>query len=80
MAAEAESEQLSSGGELLTITESEILILEDIIYNGSLGRVSIDPDIWLVIYEEMAPYFAGDKSAEDAAHVIQSRVQIILQE
>lgn len=80
MAAEAGSEQLRSGRELLTITESEILILEDIIYNGNLSRVSIDRDIWSVIYEETAPYFAGDKSAEDVAHIIQSRVQIILQE
>ena len=52
MDAEAGSEQLLSGGELLTITESEIWILEDIIYNGNLSRVSINPDIWLVIYEE----------------------------
>lgn len=80
MAAEAGSEQLRSGGELLTITESEISILEEIIYNGNVSRVSIDPDIWSVIYEETAPYFAGDKSAENVAHIIQSRVQIILQE
>lgn len=80
VAAEAGREQLRSGGEMLTITENEILILEDIIYNGNLSRVSIDRDIWSVIYEETAPYFAGDKSAEEVAHVIQSRVQIILQE
>lgn len=80
MAAEAENEQVNSGGELLTITESEIFILEDIIYNGSLIRASINPDIWSVIYEETAPYFAGDKSAEEVARIIQSRVQIILQE
>ena len=80
MAAEAGSEQLLSGGELLTITESEISILEDIIYNGNLSRTSIDQDIWSVIYEETAPYFAGDKSAEEVAHIIQSRVQMILQE
>lgn len=71
---------MNSGGELLTITESEIFILEDIIYNGSLIRASINPDIWSVIYEETAPYFAGDKSAEEVARIIQSRVQIILQE
>ena len=64
----------------MTITESEIWILEDIIYNGNLSRVSINPDIWLVIYEETVPYFAGDKSAEEVAHIIQSRVQMILQE
>lgn len=80
LAGEAGSERLFSGGELLTVTESEVEILKDIIYHGNLSRVLIDRDIWLVIYEETAPYFAGDKSAEEVAHIIQSRVQIILQE
>jgi ABC-type glycerol-3-phosphate transport system substrate-binding protein len=80
MAADAENEQVRSGGEMMTMTDSEIAILENIIYNGNLSRTSIDSDIWFVIYEETAPYFAGDKSAEDVAHIIQSRVQIILQE
>lgn len=60
--------------------DSEIAIFENIVYHGNLRRVSIDPDIWSVIYEETAPYFDGDKSAEDMAQIIQSRVEIILQE
>ncbi len=52
----------------------------DIIYNGELSNLSIDPDIWTVIWEETAPYFAGDKSVQEVAHIIQGRVQIILAE
>ncbi|MCD7738946.1 MAG: extracellular solute-binding protein [Lachnospiraceae bacterium] len=80
LAEEAEKEELRIGGELLTINENEIEILRDIIYNGSLGRTSIDRDIWAIISEETAAYFAGEKSAEEAAQVIQSRVWLILQE
>ncbi|MCD8378950.1 MAG: ABC transporter substrate-binding protein [Lachnospiraceae bacterium] len=80
LAAEAKDVQISSGGELLTINGNEISILTDIIYNGSLSRTSIDPDVWAIISEETAAYFVGEKSAEDVAQVIQSRVWIILQE
>lgn len=80
MEIEAKNEQYRINGEVLTITENEISILEDIIYNEELRPVMIDSDIWSVIQEETASYFAGDKSAEETAHIIQSRVQIILAE
>lgn len=81
MAAEAESETIKiNNKEYSPITESEVAILDDIIYNGELGNLSIDPDIWSVIREETAPYFARDKSAQEVAHIIQGRVQIILAE
>lgn len=71
---------IRSNGVEMAMTADEILILEDIIYNRELSRVLIDPDIWAVVREETASYFAGDKSAQEAAHIIQSRVRIILQE
>lgn len=80
MEEEAKKDQVRSGGEMLTITEREIAIMEDIIYNGSLSRVLIDPNIWVVIQEETDSYFAGDKSAQETAHIIQNRVQLILDE
>lgn len=81
MAAEAESETIRiNNKEYSPITESEVAILDDIIYNGELGNLSIDPDIWTVIREETASYFAGDKSAQEVAHIIQGRVRIILAE
>jgi len=80
MAKEAKGEALKVDGEMLTITDAEIRILEDIIYNGELCNSILDPDIRLVLSEETAPYFSGDKSAWDVAHIIQSRVELILQE
>ncbi|MCD7863915.1 MAG: ABC transporter substrate-binding protein [Lachnospiraceae bacterium] len=62
LAKEAGDEQIASRGELLTITESEISILTDIIYNGNFSRTSIERDIWAIISEETAAYFAGEKA------------------
>lgn len=82
LAAEAKSHTVRTSftRETLTITDSEIVILEDIIYNGNLSNTLLDYSIWDVIREETDAYFAGDKSAEETAHVIQSRVQLILDE
>ena len=82
LAAEAKTHTVRTGftRETLTITDSEIAILEDIIYNGNLSNTLLDYSIWDVIREETDAYFAGDKSAEETAHVIQSRVQLILDE
>ncbi len=33
-----------------------------------------------ILSEEVQPYFAGDKNAEDVAKIIQSRVQMYLEE
>lgn len=68
------------GKEKLTVTENEVSILEDIIYNGELSSTLLEPNIWSVIWEETTPYFAGDKSVEETVHIIQSRVQLILGE
>lgn len=78
----AETEIKVNGGELTKVTDVEIEIQKDVIYNGKFVNYSvmIDSDIWSVIQEETASYFAGDKSAEEVAHIIQSRVGIILGE
>ena len=80
LAEESKSITVQSGGEMLKITDAEIRIMEDILYNGKLCNGMLNRNIWSVILEETAPYFAGDKNAEDVAHIIQSRVEIILQE
>ena len=36
--------------------------------------------IWDIIAEELAPFFAGERTAEEAANVMNSRVQIYLDE
>ncbi|MBD5528818.1 MAG: carbohydrate ABC transporter substrate-binding protein [Lachnospiraceae bacterium] len=80
VAEESKEMPVRSDGEMLTITDAEIYIVEEIFYHGKLCNGVMDYDIWTVITEETAPYFAGDKSAEDVARIIQSRVGIILQE
>lgn len=37
-------------------------------------------EIYSIITEEAAPYFAGQKSAEETAKIIQSRVEIYVSE
>ena len=80
VAEESKEMSVRSGGEMLTITDAEIHIVEEILYHGKLCNGMMDRNIWIVITEETAPYFAGDKSAEDVARIIQSKVGIILQE
>ena len=39
-----------------------------------------DGPIWRIVSEEAGAYFAGDKSAEEAAEIIQRRVWLYLNE
>ena len=41
---------------------------------------TIEYDIWNIVYEETAPFFEGQKTAQEVARIIQSRVQIYLEE
>lgn len=44
------------------------------------GTTSGDTDIHVIIYEEMAPYFAGDKTLEEVIPIIEDRIQTLLNE
>ena len=68
------------GDELVTMSEEEFQIVEDVIANGTFVPDNVNEDIWSIIEEETAAYFAGDKSAEEVAHIIQSRVGLMLAE
>lgn len=68
------------GDEMLTMSEAEFQIIENVVYNGEFAPRCINADIWNIIEEEAAAYFAGDKSAEDVAHIIQSRVGLLVAE
>lgn len=48
--------------------------------NSLKPAVSINTEISDVIYEEIAPFFEGQKSATEVAQIIQSRVSIMLAE
>lgn len=68
------------GNEMVTMSEAEFEIIENIVYNGEFAPRCINADIWNIIEEETAAYFAGDKSAEEVAHIIQSRVGLLVAE
>lgn len=61
------------------VTEEEIATL---IYLMDTGQVSatMDDMLWRIIFEEAIPYFQGQKTVEDTASAIQSRVSLYLQE
>lgn len=80
LAEESKHMEIKVDGEMLTITDDEIQILMDIFHNGKLCSGMLNTDILSIIMEEAGAYFAGDKDVWDVAHIIQSRVQIVLQE
>lgn len=60
-------------------TSEEIDMLWDII-NSAQPAVYYDQQILTIILEEAEPYFQGQKSVDDVAQVIQSRIQIYISE
>lgn len=65
--------------ELNPLTQAEVDEFMD--YIGKLNKVSrIDEDISNIVNEEAESYYSGQKSAEEAAKVIQSRVKIYVDE
>ncbi len=62
------------------ITDEEIALIKDILEHGEFGKGMLNEEIINVVMEEASFYFAGNKTAEEAAHIIQSRVEIILNE
>lgn len=73
-------EEVRVGDELVKMSEAEFQIIEDVVANGKFVPEDADEDIWEIVQEEAAAYFAGDKSAEEAAHIIQSRVGLMMAE
>ena len=55
-------------------------MINDVIYQGEFVYMEVDSYIRSILQEEAAAYFAGDKTAEETARVIQSKVQLILEE
>ncbi len=53
----------------------EFIELMDIAVPGSVYY-----EIFDIVYEESGAYFAGDKTEQEVAHIIQSRVQLYLDE
>ena len=61
------------------ITAEEISRYKDIIRNARAVNTEID-DIYIIIDEELGAFLAGQKTAEETAKIIDSRVQLYLDE
>ena len=71
---------VGSAQEEYFITDEEISLVKDILEHGKFGKGMLNEEILKVVTEESSYYFAGNKTAEDVAHVIQSKINIILNE
>lgn len=64
---------------LMPLTEEELTEIRDMIGDAQRAEAG-DPVIMQIISEESQSYFAGQKSAEDVAALIQNRVSVYLAE
>lgn len=70
-------------GEEITIeplTQEERDYIADYILNAKFTNYYYDDEIYSIINEEVEAFFAGEKSAQDAADIIQNRVSILISE
>ncbi|CAH1210657.1 hypothetical protein PAECIP111891_03547 [Paenibacillus allorhizoplanae] len=76
------SMKLNINGKAMAVTpptEQEAAAIEKVLNNISVNGES-DPKITNIVVEETAPFFQGQKSAEEVAKVIQNKVSTYLQE
>lgn len=64
---------------VLYMEEGDGEILEEMVKNATVTK-SIDGMVWNIIYEEIQPYFAKEKSLDDVIKVMQSRVNLYVEE
>lgn len=64
---------------VLYMEEGDGEILEEMVKNATVTK-SIDGMVWNIIYEEIQPYFAKEKSLDEVIKVIQSRVNLYVEE
>ena len=61
------------------VTEEEIATLLYLMDTAQCSN-TMDDVLWRIIYEEASPFFQGQRTVEDAAAIIQSRISLYLQE
>ena len=66
--------------EIQPATQADVDQVKDLVYNTTAVAGAVSDDITNIITEEAAAYFSGQKSAEDVAGIIQSRMQVYLSE
>ena len=62
------------------LTQEERDYIEDYILSAKFSNYYYDEEIYNIINEEVEAFFAGEKSAQDAADLIQNRVSILISE
>lgn len=62
------------------VTAEEVDMVEKLLNGASVIDVSMDRELNTIIDEEAQSYFSGNKSVDDVASVIQSRVDLYLKE
>lgn len=60
--------------------KQDIDILTRLVNSSHVDNTGIDDTIFQIICEESGAFFAGDKTAEETAQIIQNRVQLYLEE
>ena len=64
---------------LYALSAEEAAGLREIVESASL-MFRFDESVWEMVQEEIAAFFAGDRSAADTARILQNRVQTLLRE
>lgn len=71
---------LSAGAEALQIGEKDLAVIEDILHHSLGENKRMDAQILRIIDEEAQAVFQGQKSAGDAAKIIQNRAELYIKE
>lgn len=64
----------------IELTEEEVAELRQIIDNASWASMTEYSDFFSIIWEEAEYFFKGDKTVEDVTKVIQSRIELMMNE
>jgi ABC-type glycerol-3-phosphate transport system substrate-binding protein len=72
--------QSGESAELEGLTAAEINEFQTLVSKIGLIQAGKNTDDISIIYEELSPYFTGEKTAEDVAAIIQNRFSIYLSE
>ena len=77
----------TQGGEIYSVMEVYELFDDDVrrerfleLYNAAVPSQHIGPELLTIIREQVQPYFAGDKSVDETAALIQNRAQLYIGE
>ena len=62
------------------LSQEQVNFISDYIMNTTMVMGSFDPDIESIVEEEIMAYIKGEKTADEAADLLQNRISLILSE